>query len=215
MPVTWWRHLMCAKWQSHGLLLKIISSARRWTFQTRNHNTPLPYCGGVTSRSRSSGCHSLQLHATSLPELTCHMGSHSVTCHPAEVRWHFCLWWTGCITQVRRVERWRRPTWMRRAAALTRSSPSRSTSSSAPRTTTPRKPASSTSSTSPVSPAPPLTRALLKHFTDAFRLRRTHRIDAAYCYRCLHVAWSVCLAHECAVQKRMNRSRCRLEQRLK
>ena len=66
MPVTWWRHLMCAKWQSHGLLLKIISSARRWTFQTRNHNTPLPYCGGVTSRSRSSGCHSLQLHATPL-----------------------------------------------------------------------------------------------------------------------------------------------------
>jgi len=37
-----------------------------------------PYVSKVTGYSSSQ-------HATPLLELTCHMGSHSVTCHPAEV----------------------------------------------------------------------------------------------------------------------------------
>ena len=41
----------------------------------------------------------------------------------------------------------------------------------------------------------------------------TQCVDAACCYRVQmsHVAWSVCWAHGWAVQKRLNRSRCRLE----
>ena len=33
----------------------------------------------------SNKCIAVRKIATPLPELTCHMGSHSVTCHPAEV----------------------------------------------------------------------------------------------------------------------------------
>ena len=34
----------------------------------------------------SNKCMAVRKVATPLRELTCHMGSHSVTCHPAEVR---------------------------------------------------------------------------------------------------------------------------------
>ena len=37
------------------------------------------------SNSNSNKCIAVRKVATPLRELTCHMGSHSVTCHPAEV----------------------------------------------------------------------------------------------------------------------------------
>jgi len=40
----------------------------------------LPSCGSVSNK-----CIAVRKVATPLRELTCHMGSHSVTCHPAEV----------------------------------------------------------------------------------------------------------------------------------
>ena len=39
----------------------------------------------VVKRVTSNKCIAVRKVATPLRELTCHMGSHSVTCHPAEV----------------------------------------------------------------------------------------------------------------------------------
>ena len=40
---------------------------------------------GAYVRKQSNKCIAVRKVATPLRELTCHMGSHSVTCHPAEV----------------------------------------------------------------------------------------------------------------------------------
>jgi len=39
----------------------------------------------MMDRRRSDKCIAVRKVATPLRELTCHMGSHSVTCHPAEL----------------------------------------------------------------------------------------------------------------------------------
>jgi len=48
--------------------------------------------GESTSMVTSNKCIAVRKVATPLRELTCHMGSHSVTCHPAEVTFPPLVW---------------------------------------------------------------------------------------------------------------------------
>jgi len=45
----------------------------------------LQFSDGTRNKCISNKCIAVRKVATPLRELTCHMGSHSVTCHPAEV----------------------------------------------------------------------------------------------------------------------------------
>ena len=45
----------------------------------------------------SNKCIAVRKVATPLRELTCRMGSHSVTCHPAEATFPPDVWWTGWV----------------------------------------------------------------------------------------------------------------------
>ena len=62
--------------------LCLLGSARRR--ETTRHRSSSHHCHRRRA-SLSNTCIAVRKVATPLRELTCHMGSHSVTCHPAEV----------------------------------------------------------------------------------------------------------------------------------
>jgi len=49
------------------------------------HTFGLTDCRLVSNSKVNNKCTAIRKVATPLRELTCHMGSHSVTCHPAEL----------------------------------------------------------------------------------------------------------------------------------
>ena len=72
-----------SEWQWHQLgHMQVCTS-----FQTDNHvsTPPLNFYRPDVSKYVYNKCTAVHKVATPLRELTCHMGSHSVTCHPAEV----------------------------------------------------------------------------------------------------------------------------------